>query len=117
MLEAGLDIKETNLLQENSSGKSALREEAIEILLESVTSEENCSTPTLAASILSNLGGTYSWTGEPYTAAWLVKRAGLTSVHHRNMIQKVDWFDPCLQVLFSFHPSYFQPEPCIMLSK
>ncbi|KAG1338712.1 putative E3 ubiquitin-protein ligase LIN-1 [Cocos nucifera] len=82
---------------EHSSGKSVLREEAIEILLESVASEENCSTQTLAAFILSNLGGTYSWTGEPYTAAWLIKRAGLTSVHHRNMIQNVDWFDPCLQ--------------------
>ncbi|XP_017697411.2 putative E3 ubiquitin-protein ligase LIN-1 isoform X2 [Phoenix dactylifera] len=82
---------------EHSSGNSAFREEAIEILLESVASEENCSTQTLAAFIFSNLGGTYSWTGEPYTAAWLVKRAGLASVHHRNMIRKVDWFDPCLQ--------------------
>ncbi|XP_038980484.1 putative E3 ubiquitin-protein ligase LIN-1 isoform X2 [Phoenix dactylifera] len=82
---------------EHSSGNSAFREEAIEILLESVASEENCSTQILAAFIFSNLGGTYSWTGEPYTAAWLVKRAGLASVHHRNMIRKVDWFDPCLQ--------------------
>ncbi|XP_008789861.4 putative E3 ubiquitin-protein ligase LIN-1 isoform X1 [Phoenix dactylifera] len=82
---------------EHASGKSVFKEEAMEVLLESVASEEDCSTQTLAAFILSNLGGTYSWTGEPYTAAWLVKRAGLTSVHHRHMIRKVDWFDPCLQ--------------------
>ncbi|KAG1371264.1 putative E3 ubiquitin-protein ligase LIN-1 [Cocos nucifera] len=82
---------------EHSSGKSVFKEEAMEVLLESVASEEDCSTQTLAAFILSNLGGTYSWTGEPYTAAWLVKRAGLTSVHHRHMIRKVDWSDPCLQ--------------------
>lgn len=82
---------------EHPSGKTVFKEEAMEVLLESVASEENYSTQTLAAFILSNLGGTYSWRGEPYTAAWLVKKAGLTSVHHRNMIRKVDWFDPCLQ--------------------
>ncbi|XP_072996839.1 putative E3 ubiquitin-protein ligase LIN-1 isoform X2 [Typha latifolia] len=82
---------------ENSNGKSLFREEAIEVLLESVASEENCSIQALGAFILSNLGGTYSWMGESYTAAFLVKKTGLTSISHRNMIRNVEWLDPCLQ--------------------
>lgn len=73
----------------------------MEALLESLASGENSSTRALAAFILSNLGGTYSWTGETYTAAWLVRKAGLTSICHRNMIRNIDWLDPCLQVSIS----------------
>lgn len=82
---------------EGYSGKSVFREEALEVLLGSVASEENSSTQTLSAFMLSNLGGTYAWTGEPYTAAWLIKKAGVTSAYHRNMIRNVDWLDTCLQ--------------------
>lgn len=74
------------------------REEAMEVLLESMVCEENSATQILSAFILSNLGGTYSWTGEPYTVAWLVKKAGLTSLYHRNMIRNFDWLDQSLQV-------------------
>ncbi|OAY79454.1 putative E3 ubiquitin-protein ligase LIN-1, partial [Ananas comosus] len=80
-----------------STGKSVFKEEAVEALLESLASGENSSTRALAAFILSNLGGTYSWTGETYTAAWLVRKARLTSICHRNMIRNIDWIDPCLQ--------------------
>ncbi|OAY65169.1 putative E3 ubiquitin-protein ligase LIN-1, partial [Ananas comosus] len=80
-----------------STGKSVFKEEAVEALLESLASGENSSTRALSAFILSNLGGTYSWTGETYTAAWLVRKAGLTSICHRNMIRNIDWIDPCLQ--------------------
>ena len=82
---------------EDSSGRSMFREEAMEVLLESMVCEENSATQILSAFILSNLGGTYSWTGEPYTVAWLVKKAGLTSLYHRNMIRNFDWLDQSLQ--------------------
>ncbi|XP_078439665.1 transducin/WD40 repeat-like superfamily protein isoform X2 [Wolffia australiana] len=82
---------------EDSLGKSVFKEEAMETLLEALESEETASTHVLSGFILSNLGGTYAWTGEPYTAAWLVKKGGLSSNTHRNMIKNVDWGDPCLQ--------------------
>ncbi|OVA00222.1 WD40 repeat [Macleaya cordata] len=82
---------------EDSSGRSIFREEAIEVLLESIVSEESSATQILSAFILSNLGGTYAWTGEPYTAAWMVIKTGLTSLHHRNMIRNFDWSDQSLQ--------------------
>uniref|UniRef100_I1PUW1 Uncharacterized protein n=2 Tax=Oryza glaberrima TaxID=4538 RepID=I1PUW1_ORYGL len=78
-------------------GKSVFRDEAMEVLLDSLSSQENCTVQALAASFLCNLGGTYSWSGESYTAAWLAKKAGLTSTSHRNMIRNIDWVDPCLQ--------------------
>ncbi|CAA6654300.1 unnamed protein product [Spirodela intermedia] len=71
--------------------------EAMEVLLEGIASEDTPSTQILSGFILSNLGGTYAWTGEPYTASWLVKKGGLSSNCHRNMIKNVDWCDPCLQ--------------------
>jgi hypothetical protein len=74
------------------------REEAIFVLLDAVSSEENCGTQALAAHIISNLAGTHSWGGESYTAAWLLKKAGLVSFVHRNMVRNVDWPEPCLQV-------------------
>lgn len=55
----------------------------------------------LSTLILSNIGGTYSWTGEPYTDAWLMKRGGLTSMSHMNMIRNINWSDECLQVSFN----------------
>lgn len=74
------------------------REEAVKALLESLTCEENSAKQALSAFILSNIGGTYSWTGEPYTVAWLAKRAGLTSLHHKNIIKNYDFSDESLQV-------------------
>ncbi|GKV31484.1 hypothetical protein SLEP1_g40169 [Rubroshorea leprosula] len=82
---------------ENSSGKTVFGEAAMGVLLTSLASEENSSTQILSAFILSNIGGTYSWTGDPYTIGWLVKKAGLTSLHHRNMIRNFDWMDLSLQ--------------------
>ncbi|KAK1418987.1 hypothetical protein QVD17_28141 [Tagetes erecta] len=73
------------------------REVAIETLLESLICEENSDSQQLAAFILSNIGGTYAWTGEPYTIAWLVKKAGLNSMLHKNIIKNIDWSDDTLQ--------------------
>ncbi|KAJ8766769.1 hypothetical protein K2173_007836 [Erythroxylum novogranatense] len=82
---------------ENLSVKSVFIDTAMQIIFELLASE-NCSTAQqLSAFILANLGGTYSWTGEPYTVAWLVKKAGLSSLYHRNMIRNFDWMDPSLQ--------------------
>ncbi|XP_021904913.1 putative E3 ubiquitin-protein ligase LIN-1 isoform X3 [Carica papaya] len=81
---------------DNSSGKSMFKEEAMKAILKSMA-EEGSSNQLLALFILSNIGGTYTWTGEPYTVAWLVKKAGLTSLHHRNMIRDFDWLDQSLQ--------------------
>ncbi|KAL5701287.1 hypothetical protein ACHQM5_026638 [Ranunculus cassubicifolius] len=101
LLEPEYKILASNLMLQldmldDPSGKSIFREEAMEILLEAIASEGS-SEQILSASVLSNLGGTYSWTGEPYTAAWLVKRIGLTSMYERNMIRNFDWSDESLQ--------------------
>lgn len=85
-------------MQENSSSKSVFRKEAMQVLLQSIASEESSNSQLLSAFILSNIGGTYAWTGESYTVAWLVKKAGLTSMYHRNMIRNFDWLDQSLQV-------------------
>nr|XP_011462732.1 PREDICTED: putative E3 ubiquitin-protein ligase LIN-1 isoform X3 [Fragaria vesca subsp. vesca] len=82
---------------DNSSCKSAFREEAMQVLLKLVASEQSSTTQNLSAFILSNLGGTYSWAGEPYTVAWLVKKAGVTSSYQRNMIKSIHWLDDCLE--------------------
>ncbi|GER52179.1 transducin/WD40 repeat-like superfamily protein [Striga asiatica] len=82
---------------ENTSVKRVHKEEATEIIIDSLTREDYPATQALSAFILSNLGGTYSWTGEPYTTAWLVKKTGLTSAHHRNLIKHFDFHDPSLQ--------------------
>lgn len=84
---------------QNSSDKSYFREEAVEILLRALASQES-SEQILSASILSNLAGTYAWTGEPYTAAWLLRKTGLTSLYHQNMIRNFNWLDQSLQVSF-----------------
>lgn len=85
-------------VQDNSTCKSIFREEAVLVLLKSVASEESCGAQQLSAFIISNLGGTYSWTGEPYTIGWLVKKACLTSSYQRNMIKNICWSDDCLEV-------------------
>lgn len=84
-------------MQEESSEKGSFKEEAIQVILKSVDSEVSSPTQQLSAFIFANLGGTYAWTGEPYTVAWLVKKAGLTSLCHRNMIRNYDWLDQNLQ--------------------
>ncbi|GAV74923.1 WD40 domain-containing protein [Cephalotus follicularis] len=101
-LQSGYHLLAANLLiqldiMEDSTGKSLFREEAMQVLLEAVASEESSTMQLLSAFILSNIGGTYAWTGEPYTIAWLVKKAGLTSMYHRNMIKHFDWLDHSLQ--------------------
>ncbi|CAD5322313.1 unnamed protein product [Arabidopsis thaliana] len=73
------------------------RNEATRALLDAVTYSEGSNMQLLSTFILANIGGTYSWTGEPYTAAWLMKRGGLTSISHMNMIRNINWSDECLQ--------------------
>ncbi|PWA47331.1 transducin/WD40 repeat-like superfamily protein [Artemisia annua] len=73
------------------------REVAIKTLLESLTCEGNPDAQQLAAYILSNLGGTYAWSGESYTKAWLVKKTGLNSMLHKNIVKNIDWLDDTLQ--------------------
>lgn len=85
-------------MQEHSSGRNMFMEEAMQIILKSVESEENSTLQQLSTFILANVGGTYTWAGEPYTVALLVKKAGVTSLHHRNMMKNFDWSDQSLQV-------------------
>ncbi|KAL8481497.1 hypothetical protein ACS0TY_027852 [Phlomoides rotata] len=82
---------------EDASAKCMYREEAVEALLESLICEESPQKQALSSFILSNLGGTFSWTGEPYTIAWLVKKTGLALQHHRNLIKTYDFLDLSLQ--------------------
>ncbi|CAD6272474.1 unnamed protein product [Miscanthus lutarioriparius] len=84
-------------MMERSDGRSVFQDEAMEVLLDSLSSQENSRVQALSACFLSNLGGTYSWSGESYTAAWLTKKAGLTSTSQRNTIRNIDWLDSCLQ--------------------
>ncbi|KDP27810.1 hypothetical protein JCGZ_18890 [Jatropha curcas] len=81
----------------DSSGKSMFMKEAMQIILKSVASEESSTLQQLSTFILANIGGTYTWSGEPYTVALLVKKAGLTSLKHWNMIRNFDWSDQSLQ--------------------
>lgn len=85
-------------MQENTTGKSVFTEEAMQVILKAVASEESSTMQPLSSFILSNIGGTFSWTGEPYTVAWLVKKAGLNSLCLQNMIRNFDWLDQSLQV-------------------
>lgn len=85
-------------MQENTTGKSVFAEEAMQVILKAVASEESSTMQPLSSFILSNIGGTFSWTGEPYTVAWLVKKAGLNSSWLQNMIRNFDWLDQSLQV-------------------
>ncbi|XP_068660452.1 putative E3 ubiquitin-protein ligase LIN-1 isoform X2 [Aristolochia californica] len=82
---------------EELGGKSIFREEAVEVLLEAVASEGSPDLQILSAFVLSNLGGTFADTGEPYTAAWLLQKMGLSSLCHRNMIKNFDWSDKVLK--------------------
>ncbi|GFY85092.1 transducin/WD40 repeat-like superfamily protein [Actinidia rufa] len=91
------DFASLGTILEDSTRKSTYREEAVEALLDLLTCEESSSTQQLSAFLLSNLGGTYAWTGEPYTVAWLLKKTGLTTQNHRNMIRSFDWMDQSLQ--------------------
>ncbi|CAN6333354.1 unnamed protein product [Urochloa humidicola] len=84
-------------MMEKSDGRSVFQDEVMEVLLDSLSSHENSRVQALSASFLSNLGGTYSWSGESYTTAWIAKKAGLTSTFHRNTIRSIDWLDSCLQ--------------------
>ncbi|KAJ9154514.1 hypothetical protein P3X46_027837 [Hevea brasiliensis] len=101
-LQADYQLLAANLLLQldvlgHSSGKSMFMEEAMQIILKSVASEENSTLQQISTFILANIGGTYSWTGEPYTVALLVKKAGVTSLYHRNMIRNFNWSDLSLQ--------------------
>ncbi|KAL6619380.1 hypothetical protein ACP70R_034519 [Stipagrostis hirtigluma subsp. patula] len=84
-------------MMEKADGRSVFQDEAMEVLLGSLSCQENSRVQALSASSLSSLGGTYSWSGESYTSAWLAKKAGLTSTAHRNTIRNIDWLDSCLQ--------------------
>ncbi|KAL3626532.1 hypothetical protein CASFOL_030081 [Castilleja foliolosa] len=81
---------------EDTSSKHLYGEEATEALVESLTREDCLVTRALSSFILSNLGGTYSWTGEPYTMSWLLKKTGLTLPHHKNLIKNYDFLDHSL---------------------
>ncbi|KAL0699363.1 hypothetical protein Bca4012_055485 [Brassica carinata] len=89
-------LLQLNVLDSPPESKK-FRNEATRALLEAVTYSECSNMQLLSALILSNIGGTYSWKGEPYTAAWLMKRGGLTSMSHMNMISNINWSDECLQ--------------------
>ncbi|OEL13355.1 hypothetical protein BAE44_0025625 [Dichanthelium oligosanthes] len=57
-------------LMEKSDGRSVFQDEAMEVLLDSLSSQENSRVQALSASFLSNLGGTYSWCS---AQAWDIK--------------------------------------------
>ncbi|XP_011621981.1 putative E3 ubiquitin-protein ligase LIN-1 isoform X1 [Amborella trichopoda] len=75
---------------------SVFREAAIEVLLESVTCEGSVM-QIMSASSLANLGGNFTWTGEPSIVARLVKRAGLISLDHWHVMRDLGPTDQSLQ--------------------
>ncbi|KAG6431180.1 hypothetical protein SASPL_109257 [Salvia splendens] len=82
---------------EDTSANSTYGEEAAEALFEALQREESPQTQALSSFILANLGGTFSWTGEAYTMAWLVRKTGLNLSQHKNLIKTYDFFDQSLQ--------------------
>ncbi|KAK2645809.1 hypothetical protein Ddye_021004 [Dipteronia dyeriana] len=96
LLAANL-LLQLDTLENLAGSKSVFREKPMQVLLKSVASEENSSLQLLSSFILANIGGTFSLTGEPYTVAWLVKKAGLISLCHQNLIKDFDWLDQSLQ--------------------
>ncbi|TXG71714.1 hypothetical protein EZV62_000293 [Acer yangbiense] len=96
LLAANL-LLQLDTLENLAGSKSVFRERPMHVLLKSVASEENSSIQLLSSFILANIGGTFSSTGEPYTVAWLVKKAGLISLCHQNLIKDFDWLDQSLQ--------------------
>ncbi|KAL1548460.1 putative E3 ubiquitin-protein ligase LIN-1 isoform X1 [Salvia divinorum] len=82
---------------EDTSAKSMYGEEAAEALFEALYREESPQTQALSSFILANLGGTFSWTGEAYTMAWLVRKTGLNLSQHKNLIKTYDFLDQSLQ--------------------
>ncbi|CAN1129772.1 Putative E3 ubiquitin-protein ligase LIN-1, partial [Linum perenne] len=94
LLAANLLLQLDNL--ENSSSKSKFSDDALEIILEGLSNEHSTS-QQLSAFLLANIGGTYAWSGEPYTVAWLVKKGGLNSLTHRNLIKNFNQLDQTLQ--------------------
>ncbi|CAN8269578.1 unnamed protein product [Cochlearia groenlandica] len=89
-------LLQLNTLDSSPESKK-FRNEATRALLEGATCSEGSNMQLLSTFILSNIGGTYSWKGEPYTSAWLMKRGGLTSMLHMNMIRNINWSDESLQ--------------------
>ncbi|CAL1397240.1 unnamed protein product [Linum trigynum] len=82
---------------EDSSNKSMFTEEALKVILNGLSNEQSSTSQQLAAFILANIGGTYAWNGEPYTSVWLVKKGGLTSLTHRNLVKNFNQLDQTLQ--------------------
>lgn len=82
------------------------RDEAVEVLLESLQCEDSPQMQALSSFILANLGGTYSWEGEAYTMPWLVKKTGLILPQHRNLIKTYDFLDQSLQVKHKLLPKF-----------
>eukprot|EP01018_Ginkgo_biloba_P036434 Gb_40746 [translate_table: standard] len=78
-LAAGI-LLQLDMLAE-SQGQSIFREEALEVILAALSSEESINAQISSASVLSNLGGHFTCTGEPSTVAWLLKKAGLSSTY------------------------------------
>ncbi|KAK3189543.1 hypothetical protein Dsin_029104 [Dipteronia sinensis] len=90
-------LLQLDTLENLAGSRSVFREKPMQVLLKSVASEESSSSQLLSSFILANIGGTFSSTGEPYTIAWLVKKAGLISLCHQNLIKDFDWLDQSLQ--------------------
>ncbi|CAN0855756.1 Putative E3 ubiquitin-protein ligase LIN-1 [Linum grandiflorum] len=97
LLAANLLLQLDNL-QDNSSRKSKFSDEALEVILEGLSNEESSTSQQLSAYVLANIGGTYSWSGEPNTVAWLAKKGGLTSLTHRNLMKNFNPLDQTLQI-------------------
>ncbi|KAK8982686.1 hypothetical protein V6N11_046599 [Hibiscus sabdariffa] len=71
------------------TGKSVFQEEAMQVLFQSLASEES-TLQLLSAFVLSNIGGTYSWTGESNTVAWLGLKSQIKRVA-RESLMTIAW--------------------------
>lgn len=72
---------------------SLYREEAVEALVTSLSSEENSSAQLEAAKVFVSLGGRFSYSGQSLVEAWLLETAGMEGRFERAMKDDyVTWF-------------------------
>lgn len=86
------------LFQVESQGQSIFRDEAVEVLLAALSCEDSTSAQTSSSKVLASLGGRFSYTGEPATVAWLIKKAGLSPANQKYISGDLGRLDHCMQV-------------------
>lgn len=68
------------------------------MLLAALSCEDSTSAQTSSSKVLASLGGHFSYTREPATVAWLIKKAGLSPANQKYISGDLGRLDHCMQV-------------------